>query len=263
MIVALPRTVLKVSGEGVGEWLDGLLTNRTRADAPTFAALLTPQGKIIADLFVTPAEGGVFIDTPEAMGAELAKRLKMYTLRAPITVEDVSDAMTVHQLFGPDMDEAELPDGAYPDPRHPSLGYRLITDTTVASDPLDAWDAHRLSLGVPDSQFDFGSVQVFPADADMDELNGVDFKKGCFVGQEVVSRMHRLTTAKKRMRSVVVPDGASAGDPLVTGTRRVGELLHVNGNMAMALLRLDRLASASEAVTVNGEPAEVMGGPNG
>ena len=259
MITALPRTVLRVTGESAKAWLDGLLTNTVAPEGATFAALLTPQGKIIADMMVSPTEGGFLLDTPEAMGAGLLKRLKMYVLREPLSVEDVSGEMTVHQVF----DAEDVPEGAVRDPRHASLGHRLIAEVGMGDTPLEEWDRFRLTLGVPLSQFDYGPLEVFPADACMDELNGVDLHKGCFVGQEVVSRMHRLSSAKKRMRAVVLRGDAKTGDSLMAGTRRVGDLLHVRDRMGMALLRLDRLENASELVTVNGKEVDVMGGPNG
>ena len=261
MITRLPRTVVDVTGDGVGAWLDGLVTNSVREDAAAFAALLTPQGKIIADMIVSPLDGGYRLDTTEMMGAELLKRLKMYVLRAPIMVADVSESVAVYAVWNED--EVDLPAGAQPDPRHASLGYRAFGAPGLAESDLGAFDAHRLSLGVPDSLFDFGPSEVFPHDADMDELNGIDLKKGCFVGQEVVSRMARLGTVRKRMRGVVLEGEAGAGDPVMSGSRRVGDILHVNGNMGMALVRLDRMEAATEGYTVNGAAVEVMGGPNG
>ena len=260
MIVELPRTVLSLSpkeGAGLGDvvaWLDGLVTNTVRADAVVFAALLTPQGKIVADMFVTPDGGRLLLDATPEMGAELKTRLGMYVLRAPVVVEEI-DVRVFRVWEGEDVGHA--------DPRHASAGRRVIGEDLVADAALQDWDAFRLSLGLPDSQFDFGPAQVFPADADMDELGGVDYKKGCFIGQEVVSRMHRMSTVKKRMRAVVLGGEASAGDLLEAGGRRVGDLLHVNGKMAMALVRLERLAAAETVLSVNGHEAQVMGGPNG
>lgn len=257
MLARLPRTVIKLTGDGIADWLDGLITNRVRADAPVFAALLTPQGKIIADMVVTPGEGGAWLDTPEAMGADLLKRLKMYVLRAPITVEDVSADHAVHAVW--DVDE-DTP--GQPDPRHPSLGHRVI-GAALGEGDLVAYDRHRLSLGIPDSQFDFGPVEMFPHDAAMDELNGLDLKKGCFVGQEVVSRMARLGTVRKRIRTVLLSGEASPGEAITAGTRRIGDILHVNGNMASALVRLDRMEAATEGYRVGDAPCEIMAGPNG
>ena len=264
MRARLPRTVIRLRGEGMAGWLDGLLTNNVQADAPTFAALLSPQGKILADMVVTPDSGGFLLDTPEAMGAGLLQRLRMYVLRAPITVEDVSATHDVEAVW--DDGAADEAAEGQPDPRHPSLGVRRIgpvEESGNLSDNLAAYDRHRLSLGVPDSQFDFGPGEMFPHDAAMDELHGLDLKKGCFVGQEVVSRMARLSTVRKRIRTVLLQGGAEAGDTLEAGARRVGVILHVNGDMASVLVRLDRLEGAATGLTVNGAPASVMGGPNG
>jgi folate-binding protein YgfZ len=262
MIAELPRTILDLRGEDVAGWLDGLITNAVATDGPTFAALLTAQGKIISDMMITPIEGGYRIDTPNHMGAELKKRLMMYKLRAPITIEDVSDTQRVYAIWGEDIEDA-VPSEAVRDPRHPSLGWRLISPLATGTATLRDYDSHRLSLGIPDSQFDFESVKVFPADACMDELNGVDLKKGCFVGQEVVSRMHRMTTVKKRMRGLILNGDANAGDPVMAGTRRIGDVLHVNGHAGMALIRLERLAAAEVSPTVNDAPVTIMDGPNG
>ncbi|MGB3455423.1 MAG: hypothetical protein WBG08_04250 [Litorimonas sp.] len=248
-----PRTVIRLSGEGARDWLEGLLTNSLTAPV-TFAALLTPQGKIIADLFVTERADHLLLDTPPQMGAPLLKRLKMYRLRAPLEIEDVSGTHHLHCLWGSD-DETR----GDADPRLPALGRRLISDTPMAgSGANDDWDAHRLSLGVPDSEWDFGVQTTFPADACMDQLNGVDFHGGCFVGQEVVSRMRRMTTVRKRMRGLVLDGPAEPGDKIMAGGRTVGQVLHVHGRMAMALVRLDRLREATESPEVRGTRVQVM-----
>lgn len=245
------RTVLKLSGEDVRDWLSGLVTNSLSAPV-TFAALLTPQGKIIADMFITDRGDHFMLDTPQDMGEALHKRLKMYRLRAPIEIEDVSDTLNVYCLWNCD-DDCDIGD---PDPRLPALGRRLICDAKKAN--TGDWDAHRLSLGVPDSEWDFGTASTFPADACMDQLNGVDFHGGCFVGQEVVSRMRRMTTVRKRMRGIVLSGPADAGDKIKTGERSVGQLLHVNDAQAMALVRLDRLREATVSPEVRGERVTVM-----
>lgn len=233
------------------DWFSGLITNSLSGPV-TFAALLTPQGKIIADLFVTDRGDHLLIDTTPDMGAALHKRLKMYRLRAPIEIEDVPDNHHLHCLW--DCDEGE--DRGDADPRLPALGRRLIAEAPLPS--TGDWDAHRLSLGVPDSEWDFGVQTTFPADACMDQLSGVDFKGGCFVGQEVVSRMKRMTTVRKRMRGVTLSGPAEAGDKIKCADRAVGQLLHVNGLQAMALVRLDRLREATEGPVVRDAAVDVM-----
>ncbi|MEL6688079.1 MAG: folate-binding protein [Pseudomonadota bacterium] len=244
------RTIIRLSGEGFKDWFEGLITNSLSAPV-TFGALLTPQGKIIADLFVTDREDHLFVDTTPDMGPPLLKRLMMYRLRSPIDIQDVSEELNVYCLWG---DEEE--DRGDADPRLPALGRRLITSETL-TDTGD-WDTHRLSFGVPDSEWDFGVQTTFPADACMDQLNGVDYHGGCFVGQEVVSRMKRMTTVRKRMRGLILSGPAKVGDKILAGNRNVGQVLHVNGSMAMALVRLDRLREADASPTVRSEAVQVM-----
>ncbi len=243
----LPRTIYRLSGEGVEDWLAGLLTNSLDAEI-SFAALLTPQGKIIADMFVHRDGDAFLLETPTRFAADLFKRLRMYRLRAPIEITETE--LHVYAVW----DEDDMP--GLQDPRLPALGHRVITDTPM-TDTAD-YDAHRLSLGVPDSQYDFETVTTFPADANMDLLNGVNFSKGCFVGQEVVSRMKRMTTVKKRMRGIIFEGEAKAGDRILCGERVVGDVIHTNGNMGMAIIRLDRLRSAEVDPTLNGARVQIM-----
>ena len=248
----LSRTVFRLSGEGVEDWLSGLITNSL--DQPvTFAAILTPQGKIIADFFIYKDNGALLLETATKFAEGLHKRLRMYRLRAPIEINETD--LHVYALW----DEDDMQ--GYPDPRHSALGNRVLTETPML-DTAD-YDSHRLSLGVPDSQWDFDSQQVFPADANMDLLNGVNFSKGCFVGQEVVSRMKRMTTVKKRMRGILFEGDANAGDRILSGERVIGDVLHTNGKMGMGMIRLDRLRAAETALTLNGAAVEVMNAVDG
>jgi len=253
-ITQLNRSVFRLSGEGVSTWLDGLISNSLNGPM-TFAALLTPQGKIIADFFVTKVDDNLLLDTPMKFAEGLFKRLRMYKLRAPIEITDITETHNVYAIWDGEGEEGHA------DPRHASLGRRLIT-----ADYLDAsgdYNAHRLSLGVVDSEWDFETVTTFPADANMDLMNGVDFKKGCFVGQEVVSRMKRMTTVKKRMRSVGHDGGAKAGDKILAGERVIGEIYHTHGKLAMGLIRLDRLKAAEVEPTVDSQEVQIFGSIDG
>ena len=254
-IAKLNRAIFKLSGEGVVAWLDGLITNSIAKHGLTFAALLTPQGKIIADFFIAHDGEALLLETPAKFAADLFKRLRMYKLRAPIEIEDLSETHSVYAIW--DGEGAE----GHADPRLPALGYRVIT--TEALPTTADYNAHRLSLGMPESEWDFDTVTTFPADANMDFINGVDFKKGCFVGQEVVSRMRRMTTVKKRFRAVILSGEAVAGDKILSGERVIGELLSVHGQIAMAMIRLDRLSAATQTPTVNDKTVQMMGSPDG
>ncbi len=251
-IIRRPRTVLKLSGETVRPWLDKLITNSLSGPV-SFSALLTPQGKITADFFVTEQGDDLLLDTTLDMGPGLLKRLKMFRLREPIEIEDISETHVVHCAWG----EGELPGDT--DPRMPSLGTRWITEERRDVTPGADYDTHRLSLGVPDSEWDYGPNSTFPMDACMDQLNGVDYQKGCFVGQEVVSRMKRMSSVRKRMRTLVLSGPAEVGDPVKAGERKVGQVLHVNGTLAMALIRIDRLKEATESPSVRNKSVQVMG----
>ena len=236
----LNRTVIRLSGEGVIPWLDGLITNNLNADI-TFAALLTPQGKIIADFFVIKDGGALLIDTAEKFADNLIKRLTMYRLRAKIEIEKTD--LSVFAAWDGTGEEGHA------DPRHAVLGRRIIADTLDTTHSADDYDLHRLTLGIPESEWDFETSDLFPADVNMDRLNGVDFKKGCFVGQEVVSRMKRKTTVRKRARGFSY-DGSLDGDTVTCGERVVGQVLHTRGGRGMAMMRLDRLADAAEPTKI-------------
>ena len=248
----LTRTVFRLSGEGLESWFSGLITNELGPNL-TFAALLTPQGKIIADFFVHRDGDALLVETPTKFAVDLHKRLRMYRLRAPIEITETD--LHVYAVW----DNDDMVGQA--DPRLPALGNRIIADTPLLQ--TGDYDSHRLSLGIPDSQWDFETVKVFPADANMDLLHGVNFKKGCFVGQEVVSRMKRMTTVKKRMRGITFEGDAAVGDRVLSGERVIGDVLHTHGNMGMAMMRLDRLRDASSKLTLNGSSVKVMNAVDG
>lgn len=253
-IAQLNRSVFRLSGDGVTAWLDGLITNSLKSDL-TFAALLTPQGKIIADFFVTKEGDNLLLDTPTKFAENLFKRLRMYKLRAPIEITDITETHNIYAIW-----EGEGEEG-HADPRHASLGRRLITTDYLETN--GDYDSHRLSLGVVDSEWDFETTSAFPADANMDLMNGVDFKKGCFVGQEVVSRMKRMTTVKKRMRGLVLTGEATPGDKIMAGERVIGDVLYLNGTMGIGLIRLDRLRATEVEPTINGHDVEIFGSIDG
>lgn len=248
----LSRTVFRLSGEGVEAWLSGLITN-SLTESVTFAALLTPQGKIIADFFIYKDGDTLLLDTASKFADGVFKRLRMYRLRAPIEITQTD--LHVYAVW----DEEDMQ--GHPDPRHTALGNRVLTESPLPESSLQDtanYDSHRLTLGVPDSQWDFETLKAFPADAYMDLLNGVNFSKGCFVGQEVVSRMKRMTTVKKRMRGVLFEGDAKADDRILSGERVIGDILHTNGKTGIAMIRLDRLRAAEHELTLNGASVAVL-----
>ncbi|MHB2169648.1 CAF17-like 4Fe-4S cluster assembly/insertion protein YgfZ [Alsobacter sp. R-9] len=254
------RGVVRVTGEDARGFLDGLVTSSlepVRPGTARYAALLTPQGKILFDFLVTEvpedAGGGFALDVARGLAPDLTRRLGFYKLRAKVAVEDLSDDWTV--AAGWSEGEPAGTDGfVFADPRHPDLGWRAVVPRDealrLASAPADAWHAHRIGLGVPEGGLDFAYGETFPHEADMDQLGGVDFDKGCFVGQEVVSRMEHRGTARTRIVPVDFVDGFSApgGADAVAGDRSLGRIgSSAPGGHALAMLRLDRLEDALAA----------------
>ena len=181
------RAVLVVSGADAEAFLNGLLTVST-IDVPEgenrYGALLTPQGKIIADMILTRISDGFLIDCDAAVAPSLLKRLRMFKLRAAVAIEERSD-LGVTAFAGS------------PDPRSRLAPARLIAARATTSADTAPYHAARIAAGVAEQGIDFGAEDVFPADINMDLNGGIDFRKGCFVGQEVVSRMKRRGTARR------------------------------------------------------------------
>jgi folate-binding protein YgfZ len=250
------RGVVAVGGPDAGAFLNDLITS-DMPQAPgsaAFGGLLTPQGKVLFDAIVHRAGDRYLFDLPRTLTADFAKRLTFYRLRAKVEIADLSDEQIVVAAWG---DGPPVLDGPVaPDPRLPALGYRGIVPAgaDMAPDFSEAttanYDAHRITLGVPEGGIDFAFGDAFPHDADMDQLHGIDFKKGCYVGQEVVSRMEHRGTARRRF-VLARGDGAlpAAGTPVVAGERPLGTLGSSAGNTAIALIRLDRAREAMDAGT--------------
>lgn len=264
------RGVVLVSGDDARHFLNGLVTANVAtmsAATPRFAALLTPQGKIVVDFIVVeiPAEdgGGFLLDVPAALLDGLLTKLKFYKLRARVTVEDRSAALAVVALWGDGTDAVDggAVDGlVVRDPRLPALGLRAVVPAgtaaalagTLGATPAeaDAYEAHRIALGVPRGGVDFAYGDAFPHETDMDQLAGVDFRKGCYVGQEVVSRMQHRGTARSRVVPVAV-DGfpPPPGTPVTAGEIAAGTMGSGMQGRGLALLRLDRVGDALAAGT--------------
>jgi folate-binding protein YgfZ len=225
-----------------------------------FGALLTPQGKIVVDFLITevPAGhgGGFLIDCPRALAPELAKKLGFYKLRAKVAVENLSESLGVIAVW--DGDPAMRPDLAFSDPRAAPLGWRILAPEDLAQkvagligaglvDSAD-YEAHRIASGVPRGGLDFIYGDAFPHETNMDRLHGVDFDKGCYVGQEVVSRMQHRGTARTRTVRVTL-DGPrpEPGTTILAGDKPVGTMGSAADNNGLALIRTDRVADALDA----------------
>lgn len=256
------RGLVKVSGEDAQAFLQGLVTCDIDAVTPTsaaYGALLTPQGKILFDFLVYATDDGYLIDLDAESVAGVVKRLSMYKLRAKVDVANASDTHGMIAAWGAP-DGTTLPQNAVDDPRLAALGKRAIIareDLNAALDApsltrsdLAAYHAHRVALGVPHGGRDFEFNQAFPHDADMDALNGVAFSKGCYVGQEVVSRMKHRGTARKRIIKINADTALPApGTEIIADGKTVGTLGSTNGANGLALVRIDRVADAQAAGT--------------
>jgi folate-binding protein YgfZ len=249
------RGVLRVAGPDTRKLLQGVITNdidKTHDDVAIHAGLLTPQGKILFDFFLVATDGDFLVDVAKAKAAELVTRLGFYRLRAEVDISEEPSFMVAAAWKG----EPRLPGDAisYADPRLPELGTRILlpqgagaADLGCAEALEDAYHAMRIRLGVPEGGRDYAFGEAFPHEALFDQLNGVDFEKGCFVGQEVVSRMQHRGTARKR---IVPVEGNGplpvSGTAVEAGGVPLGVLGSVSGASGLAMLRLDR---AEEAVS--------------
>jgi tRNA-modifying protein YgfZ len=216
-----------------------------------------------------PAGDGFLLEVARDKAADLAKRLSLYKLRAKVDIQDASEDYRVLMLWGPSPTGREEAAGtvSFADPRLPALGSRILADThsargkVAAADALDAapedYHAHRIALGVPEGGKDYALGDTFPHEADLDQLGGVSFSKGCFVGQEVVSRMQHRAHVRKRVVpiDVIGAGNLQSGSEVLAGTAAIGKVGSVAGGQALALLRLDRAAEAK----AKGEPLTAGG----
>jgi tRNA-modifying protein YgfZ len=243
------RALVRVEGPDWRSFLQGQLTQDVETLAPgelRFGALLTPQGRLLYDLFILGEEAGCLLDVEAEWREALIQRLSIYRLRAKVTF--APDEAPVAALFGDG--EAPTEPSFAADPRLPALGWRGYG--AAASEGESEYEAHRLKLGVP-GPADWGSERTYPIEANFDLLNGVDFQKGCFVGQETTSRMKRRGQIRTRMLPIAFEGPPPApGAEVLAGELRAGEVLSGMEGRAMAALRLDRIEGAS--LSVDGRP---------
>jgi folate-binding protein YgfZ len=250
------RAVIAVTGPEARPFLQGLVTNDVEQLAPgkgIYAALLTPQGKILFDFFLVEGDGAVLIDCLAASRDSLLKRLTMYKLRSKITIEARDQLAVLAEWDGSSAAYAI----SYADPRLPELGRRAIIAKGEMRRGLilsDVYHKHRLAFGVPEGA-DFGSDRMFALDADLDELHAVDFDKGCYVGQELTARMKHRGTARKRLLPIIIVPGAPHDTSLKANGKEIGEITSEYGDRAFAMTRIDRLDEAGHAKFAAGESA--------
>jgi tRNA-modifying protein YgfZ len=249
----LGRTLIHVSGPDAVGFLDNLLTQDISTDAPVrYAGLLSPQGKVIADMFVWCDGNARVLDVDASRADDLMRRLTMYKLRADITLSAAPGGALAHD---------EPFDNSVRDPRLDAMGWRALTTDRSSEAREDVYNAKRIAAGVPHLAADAQPEEVFALEALFEELNGVDFQKGCFVGQENVSRMKRRATTRRKFCPVVF-DGAPPpyGTPVRAGEAELGSIRSGVAGRAIALLRLDRALGAiekGEALTAGDKPVRL------
>jgi tRNA-modifying protein YgfZ len=271
IVCLLPdRGVIELAGADATGFLQRLITNSV-LNIPKgegrYAGLLTPQGKLLFDFFVVPlpegAEAGYLIDCASEQIADLVKRLNLHKMRAKIAIEDKSKIFAVAAVFGGDA-ATGIEGICYRDARAPHMGLRVIVprgDALAKLDCADAscYEAHRIAQGVPKGGIDIRYGDAFVHDVNLDLLNGVDFKKGCYVGQEVVSRVHYRNSARKRIVKIHF-DGPAPGQgtQITAGETIIGQIGSTAGEEGLAMVRLDRLEEARVAgVALKAGDAEV------
>jgi folate-binding protein YgfZ len=233
------RRILRLSGPDTREFLQGLVTNDIRKldQAPIYAAILTPQGKFITDFFLSADGDSVLLDVAEADADALVQRLTMYKLRADVTI----DATGLHLHRGLE----SAPDDAYSDPRDARMGWRAYRDTPQTDDITD-WDALRVTYMIPETGAELTS-DSFILEMGFERLNGVDFRKGCYVGQEVTARMKHKTELRKGLAQVEISAPVEPGTDITADGKPAGTIFTRTGTHALAYLRYDRAKAAMQA----------------
>lgn len=233
------RQLLRISGADRQEFLQGLITNDVKklGNGAVYAAMLSPQGKYLFDFFLVAESDSILIDVAAARAPALAQRLAMYRLRADVLIE--ADDRAIWRGIG------EAPVGAVSDPRHPAMGWRYYGDLSVAPLPEDHFEALRVEHLIPEPELVENESYIL--EAGFERLNGVDFRKGCYVGQEITARMKHKTELKKGLRRVEIIGDADFGTPITTDGKPTGTLYSVVGGCGLAYVRFDRAKTGMQA----------------
>ncbi|MBK5934969.1 hypothetical protein C8N32_11179 [Rhodovulum imhoffii] len=234
------RIVLEMTGTDRTRFLQGQVSNDVSdcAGRLVYTAMLNPQGKYLADFFVTDLGDKTLIDAHESLAPGVEKRLSLYKLRADVQVRN--SGLHVQRGTGP------APEGAFADPRHPELGWRAYTATPGTTPDTD-WDAIRVTHCIPESGVELIAMKTFILEAGFERLNGVDFRKGCYVGQEVTARMKHKTERRKGLTTVRIAGEAPPGTEILAEGRMAGTLFTRSGDKAIAFLWFDRAKSPLQA----------------
>lgn len=241
------RRVYRITGTDREDFLQNLVTNDVKGlkNGLVWAALLTPQGKYLADFFLASEGDAILLDVAEPLAAGLVQRLSLYKLRADVKIEE-TDIVVAQGPGAP-------PEGAFADPRDATLGWRAYDGR--ASEPMD-WDALRVAAGVPETGVELIPNESYPLEMGFERLHGVDFRKGCYVGQEVTARMKHKTELRKGLARVAVQGGASPGSEIINKDNKIVGVLHSrSGEEALAYIRFDR---ADDQMTADGAAVRLI-----
>ena len=236
------RQIIRVTGEDRVSFLQGLVTNDVRR-APCWAAILTPQGKYLADFLIVPAPEALLIDVDARLADDLMRRLSMYRLRSRVAL----DALDMPVARG----TGAAPENAIPDPRHPALGWRLYGE---AGEDGSDWDAIRVEHLIPETLAELIPNETYILEAGFERLHGVDFRKGCYVGQEVTARMRHKTELRKGLARLRITGEAAPGTPITHEGREVGTMHTRSGDRVLAHVRFDRIAPGMQAAGARLDP---------
>jgi folate-binding protein YgfZ len=257
------RSIIAVTGPEARTFLQGLITNdieKVALGRAIYAALLTPQGKILFDFLIAEGDAALLIDCHRDARDALIKRLSMYKLRAKVQIEAREQLAVFVGLHGHPVQRGIT----FEDPRLSALGHRTIGARAEMPDTISNavhYHSHRLALGVPEAG-DFGSDRMFALDADLEELHAIDFEKGCYVGQELTARMKHRGTARKRLLLIESDTSLPAAGELRTNGHSIGEIASSYGTRGFALIRLDRLEEAAgDAIETEGARVSVIKQP--
>jgi folate-binding protein YgfZ len=234
----MTRRIFQITGPEARDFLQGLVTNDVKRldHGLVYTAMLTPQGKYLADFFLVPLDGEILLDVAADLADGLVQRLNMYKLRADVQIAETD--LAVWRGTG------DRPDGAFDDPRHQAMGWRLYG--AEAGDDGSDFEAIRVAHCIPETNIEL-TPDTFILEAGFERLNGVDFRKGCYVGQEVTARMKHKTELRKGLTSVVLQGSAPVGTPITTDGKTAGTLFTQSGDRAIAYLRFDRAGSDMRA----------------
>ena len=277
--VKLPRDIVAISGTDNRTFLQGLVSqdmDRTSAVTSIYSALLTPQGKYLHDFFIAQTGDTLLVDCEAGRGADLIQRLSRFRLRADVQLEPRDDLCVfailgdgAHETLGLSMapgQTAPIADGlAFTDPRAPALGCRLIGSSPetlawlaqagLTEAGFETYDALRISLEVPDGSRDMEVEKSTLLESNFDELNGIDWEKGCYMGQELTARTKYRGLVKRKLAAFRATHASQIpGETVLMGDQKVGDIRSRSGDNILISIRLDALESGPEQLTVGGEP---------